>query len=254
MRGTSGDGSGLRDGEIHVWIARLRDDDTATAEFIGVLDQEERARAARFVLEQHRTRFIQSHGIVRQILAGYADSDAAELTFARSQHGKPRLSQAPDGLDVHFSLSHSGDCCIVAVRLGHPVGIDVEQLRDLPQAVNIARRRFTLVESRLLASLTGADQRDAFFVLWTHKEAIVKALGASLATSLDHLEFELDSAGSANLVSWRGDQSIVRNWSIVRLDPAPGYVAAVASLHPFLALKQQAWNDIGPIVPPPVYR
>ncbi len=60
-------GAGLSSGEIHVWTARLFDDDRATAGLLPILDQEERARAAQFSFERDRTRFIQTHGIVRRI-------------------------------------------------------------------------------------------------------------------------------------------------------------------------------------------
>jgi len=164
-----GDLPSLSIGEIHVWTACLVDDNHATADLLRVLDRAERARAAQFSFERDRVRFIQAHGIVRQILASYCDADAAILSFARNRHGKPYLVPRPNGPDLQFSVSHSGNCCMLAVRLDHAIGIDVEKVRDLPQVVDIAQSYFTPAESRVLAALQGTAQRDAFFVLWTHK-------------------------------------------------------------------------------------
>jgi 4'-phosphopantetheinyl transferase len=232
-------------GEIHVWTARLVDDPHATADLLRILGQEERARAAQLAFERDRVRFIKAHGMARQILAGYSDADAATLTFARNRHGKPYLVPRANGPDLQFSVSHSGNCCMLAVRLDHSIGIDVEKVRDVPQAMNIAQSHFTPAESGGLAALLGTARRDAFFVLWTHKEAAIKGLGIGLAANLGRAEFDLDPVGGARLVAWDGDRSVAERWAIRRLDPAPGYVAAVASVHPVGSLTLQNWSHAG---------
>lgn len=237
---------GLSIGEIHVWTARLVDDRNATADLLRILGQEERTRAAEFSFERDRVRFIQAHGIVRQILANYSDADAARLTFVRNRHGKPYLVPRANGPNLQFSVSHSGNCCMLAVRLDHSIGIDVEKVRDLPQTMDIAQSYFTPAESRILTTLQGTIHRDAFFVLWTHKEAMVKGLGVGLASNISCVEFDLNRVGGPRFVAWDGDRSVAQRWSIFRLDPAPGYVAAVASVHPIRSLTFQNWIDAGP--------
>jgi len=232
-------------GEIHVWTARLVDDHHATADLVRVLGREERARAAQFSFERDRARFIQAHGIVRRILSNYCDADAATLTFACNRHGKPYLVSWANNPHLQFSVSHSDNCCMLAVRLDRPIGIDVEKVRDLPQAIDIAQGYFTPGESRALASLQGTAQRDAFFALWTHKEAMVKGLGSSLAAHLDRVEFDLDPIGGLRLVAWDGDQSVSERWSVLRLHPAPGYVAAIATAHPIRSLALHNWTHTG---------
>ena len=233
--------AGLSIGEIHVWTASLLDDQRVTAALLPLLSREERAQAAQFLFEHDRMRFIQAHGSVRQILSDYAKAGAATLTFARNRNGKPCLVPQANGPKLEFSVSHSSDCCIVAVRLDHPIGIDVEKIRDLPRAIDIAQAYFAPAESRALSGLQGKAQRDAFFALWTHKEATVKALGISLAANLARVEFDLDPARGPRLVAWDGDQSIAERWAVRRLDPAPGYIAAVASSHSIRSLVCKTW-------------
>jgi 4'-phosphopantetheinyl transferase len=79
----------LSSGEVHVWTARLADAHHATADLLRILSREERAQAAQFSFERDRTRFIQAHGVVRQIFSNYCDADPATLAFARNHHGKP---------------------------------------------------------------------------------------------------------------------------------------------------------------------
>jgi 4'-phosphopantetheinyl transferase len=232
-------------GEIHVWTARLADEHHAIADLLRILSREERTQAAQFSFERDRMRFIQAHGVVRRILSIYCDADLATLTFARNHHGKPYLIARANGPNLQFSVSHSNDCCMLAVRFDHPIGIDVEKVRDWPRAIDIVQSYFTPAESKALSALQGTAQRDAFFALWTHKEATVKALGISLAAHLGRIEFDLDPIGRLRLVAWDGDQSVARKWSIVRLDPAPGYVAAVASAHPMRCLTLHNWSRVG---------
>src|SRR5262249_45793788 len=218
--------SALSIGEIHVWTARLVDQHHATADLLRILSRKERERAAQFAFERDRMRFIQAHGVMRQRLSNYCDADAATLTFARNHHGKPHLIARANGPNLQFSVSHSSNCCMLAVRLDHSIGIDVEKVRDLPRAMNIVRSYFTPAESQALAALRGTAGGDAFFALWTHKEATVKGSGISLAAHLGRIEFDLDPVGGVRLVAWDGDQSVAQKWSIVRLDAQLGYVAA----------------------------
>lgn len=232
MRPRRADRGGLAVGEIHVWTARLVDDAGLTASLLPLLSREERARSAQFAFEHDRMRFIQAHGTVRQILAEYANAGAATLNFARKRNGKPFLVPQLNSPALEFSISHSSDCCMVAVRLDQPIGIDVERLRALPRAIDIAQTYFAPAECRALKDLRGTAQRNAFFALWTHKEATVKALGVSLAANLARVEFDLDQAGGPRLAAWNGDQAVAQSWSVVRLAAAPGYVAALATAHP----------------------
>jgi 4'-phosphopantetheinyl transferase len=243
MRTRGADRARLCVGEIHVWTARLVNDRRLTAALLPLLNQEEQARAAQFSFRHDRMRFIQAHGRVRQILSDYAIAGAASLTFARGRNGKPSLVPQRNGPTLQFSVSHSNDCCMVAVRLDQPIGIDVERLRDLPRAIDIAQTYFAPAERRALNGLRGTAQRDAFFALWTYKEAAVKALGIGLAANLARLEFDLDAPGRPRLAAWDGDQAVVQRWSVRRLAAAPGYAAAFATAHPIGVIVRKTWRQ-----------
>jgi 4'-phosphopantetheinyl transferase len=243
MRPGGADRAGLSVGEIHVWTAHLVQDPQVTAALQPLLSRGERARSAQFSFEHDRMRFIQAHGTVRQILSGYSKAGAATLSFGRNRNGKPYLVPQASGPALQFSISHSNDCCIVAVRLDQPIGVDVERIRDLPRAIDIAQAYFAPAESRGLNGLQGVSRRDAFFALWTHKEATVKALGINLGSNLARVEFDLDQVGRPRLAAWDGDQAVVQGWSVRRLAVAPGYAAALATAHPIGAIVRKTWRQ-----------
>jgi 4'-phosphopantetheinyl transferase len=208
-------------------------------ELIGLLSPDERVRAAAFASCQERIRYVHSHGVLRQILSRYANCEAAELAFESGPHQKPRLH---GDRNMHFNLSHSGGCCLVAVRAGAAIGVDVEQLRDLPEAATIAQRWLSRAESDALARLSGSALQRAFFTLWTHREAVIKALGENLETGLRQLACALDTDGSVRVVSWRGDEAIGRQWRVRSLKPAEGYLGAIATVSYFGSMKCFTWN------------
>ncbi len=230
----------LRAPDIHIWLAHV-DDRRMAAEYLTLLDDVERDRAERFLFERDRSRFPQSHGILRSTLSGYLDLEASDLTFLYGQSGKPRLIPLPGQPSLEFSLSHSGDYCVVAVGLGNPLGVDIEEIRDLPQMIDIARQYFSLGEFRQLASLTGALQRDAFFALWTRKEAMVKALGQGLDGKLDQIESGGKSVVRPQIRS-EGEEVPTHHRSVTQLSLLPGYAAAVASLQPHVSVTIHTWN------------
>jgi 4'-phosphopantetheinyl transferase len=239
-----GDCADLKNGEIHFWSAILPDE-CDTGELGKLLEPEERARAATFAFELDRALYVYSHGVLRQILSRYTGREASGLVFARSRQEKPRLVRERDDPDLHFSLSHSNRCCLVAVRVGSAVGVDVEQVRDLPEAASVARRWFTPAESDALARLSGAALQSAFFALWTHREAVIKALGANLEIGLRELECALDPSGMVRVVSWRGDEAVGRRWRVRSLEPVRGYICALAALTYFDSLRCLTWNGDG---------
>lgn len=211
----------LRAGEVHVWFTA----GGSAASFQDLLDEPERARAARFVFPQHRARFTVAHGVLRCLLAAYMGHAPQALRFAAAAHGKPALAD-PQGLT--FSLSHSADGVAVAVAADLDVGIDIE----LPHAMNardgFVVRFFSAAENQDYFALDPAQRDDAFFRLWTRKEAFLKGIGLGLSRALDSftvgigIPVEIDPPDT---------------WSLRHIAPGGGFVGALAARHPSPVLR-----------------
>jgi 4'-phosphopantetheinyl transferase len=167
-----------------------------------VLDAAERARAARFAFERDRRRFVAGRAALRAVLAAYVDTPAGALAFTVGPHGKPALPGGPP-----FSFSNSQGCGLCAVGVDREVGVDVERLREVPDAASIARSVFT-PEERQAWQDAGGGGGAAFLRVWTRKEAALKAMGVGLG-ALDHggaptaallvLDLDLDAYHAAAL-------------------------------------------------------
>lgn len=98
-----------------------------------------------------------------------------EPVILLGEHGKPYV----EAEGVHFSISHSHGlvCCAVA---DEPIGIDVEVIceRSADTVSGIAKRFFTSDERDFLEG--HAFSSEAFYYVWTRKEAMSKCLGTPL--------------------------------------------------------------------------
>lgn len=208
---------------VHLWLLSLDQPLRPLAGLTVTLDPAEHARAARFHFAHDRLRFIAARGQLRAVLAAYTGMAPGHIAFAYADAGKPRLAGMSER--VQFNLSHCGGWALLAVTAGLPVGADIEALRALPEAAEVARAHFSPAEHRAWLQLPQEQRLDGFFACWTRKEAVVKALGGGLSIPLDSFEVSVDPAAQAYLVSlegapagdWTlwGEKIFARHWAAV---------------------------------------
>jgi 4'-phosphopantetheinyl transferase len=170
--------------QVIVWSWSLQTGTLAGDDAQALLSDDEKARQRSFVSPELRRRFGAARAGLRTLLGRHLDCDPRSLAFATNEFGKPRLA----GHDrVHFNLSHCEERAVLAISDAE-VGIDLERERPI-EHVDLAKRYFHPNEvAAITASRDEAEQRRVFFVVWTLKEAVVKALGTGLSTPLDSFE------------------------------------------------------------------
>ncbi len=169
----------LKQSEIHLYRCRLSC--VSEENVFCTLSGPEKERADRFGCDQFRHRFIASHICLRHILAVYSKTVPERLKFSHNNYGKPYLS---NDTSLWFNLAHSGDMALIAVTRIGEIGVDVEQLRTMSQAADIADRYFHIEEKKFLQKAANAVFPALFLSIWTKKEACIKAVGRGLTQSL----------------------------------------------------------------------
>lgn len=220
----------LAEGQVHIWRANL-DLSTKEIELLSkFLSSDEIDRAAKFHFPLHRKRFIAARGILRQLLGIYLEVSPDRLTFTYGDRGKPQLELATSAVNrsINFNLSHSQKYAIYGFSSHQPIGVDLEYVRDMPDALKIAQRFFSKNEYKLICNTAATEQNQIFFQLWTAKEAYLKAIGTGLAGSLSSIDLTLNQAQSSGLFSIR-DRTLATEWSLCGFIPQQDYVAAIAS-------------------------
>jgi 4'-phosphopantetheinyl transferase len=199
-------------------------------QFAATLATDEQQRAGRFHFERDRRRFIVGRGILRMILGYYLSLSPSRVQFSYGARGKPALAETFGGAgeQLCFNLAHSGEIAVYAMLHNQEIGVDVEQIRPMPDLEQIAGRFFAAQEQATLLRLPVEQRQDAFFNCWTRKEAYIKALGVGLAQPLDQFCVSLAPGQAAHLVSIAGSEAEAAGWLLAAFRPAPGYVASVA--------------------------
>ena len=187
-----------------------------------LLDAGERARANRLIRPADGFRFIQAHARVRRILGGVLGRPPGSLEFALGEKGKPLL---PDHPHLHFNLSHSGSLMALAVTGAGPVGVDVERIDTTHRLDDLVDRYFAPAEAAAFRALEEPLRPQAFFDIWTRKEAFIKVTGEGLSRGL--ASFEVTVAKPAGLERVDGAHPGGRWWMRDVAVPS-GYRGAVA--------------------------
>src|SRR5262249_10240292 len=151
-----------------------------SAGLYATLSEDERRRSARFRFEHDRRRFVVARGVLRELLGRHLRTHPGEIRFVYNSFGKPLLDPT-SGSGLKFNLSHAGDLALIAIADHADVGIDVEHVRPERDHAAIARQFFPAPQADLLNRLPNQLRPQAFFRLWTRKEAFVKAAGEGLA-------------------------------------------------------------------------
>ena len=224
----------LSDSDIHVWRADLNLPPEEIEALATILSADESDRARRFCFEKDRNRFIAARGILRSLLATYLNLPPSQLEFAYGDRGKPSLSVA-NPCNISFNLSHSKGLALYAITRTSPIGIDIEYLRPMSDALQLAKRFFSHSEYEAIAQLSPPEQQRAFFKAWTAKEAYLKAKGSGLSGGLEKVEISIASREVLKLLSIDGDDRMAGRWSLYSVEPHPDYLAA-------LAIEKNNWN------------
>lgn len=224
---------------IEVWRVEL---DAVRAPSLELLDAAERARAARFLSDEPRARFVACRAALRAILARELGCDPRTLAFEEGVHGKPRLAGAHAGT-LHFNVSHSSRHGLIALARGAPVGVDIELLRPLEEIERLAPRVLGDAQHARWLSLEPALRQREFYRHWTLKEAILKACGAGITQTLaDVGPTSLERACEEPLDPARGpleapellrdERGAPRPWHLFQMEAAPDACAALATQDP----------------------
>lgn len=145
-----------------------------------LLDPDERARAARFVFEHDRKRYVAAHSALRRLLARYTGRALSDVRYTLGEFGKPSLTGAPG---CTFNLSHSENVGLIGIADEGEIGVDVEVLRPVLDATALSMDNFTPAEQASLFSASASDRDLVFFWGWTRKEACLKATGSGLSVA-----------------------------------------------------------------------
>jgi 4'-phosphopantetheinyl transferase len=180
------------------------------------LSDDEVERAGRFLVPGLGDDWTICHAWLRVLLAEKSGCRPDEILFATNEHGKPSLSgrRGP-----WFNLSHSKTSFLIGFSTAGPIGVDVESLRQVEDAEDIAERYFAESEAAMIARLEEPERSEVFLRIWTLKESYLKALGTGLTTPLNVISISEETL--------RCDSLVFDRWPLHRVPVTGNSVAAL---------------------------
>ena len=135
--------------------------------------------------EQYRLgRALLHHALIH--IAGIPQTDLCHIIeFQYGDHGRPFL--APPYQNIYFNLSHTDRSVALVIGQSPKIGVDIEQIKPRRFFDRLLTRTFTEKEQRWIQN--APNFKAAFFMLWSGKEAYLKADGSGLSR-LAELEFD----------------------------------------------------------------
>ena len=191
---------------LEISVFRLDAKSDLITEIGACLSEEERLRAGGFAWERNRRRFVATRGHLRHLLASKLGIPPSDVELEYGLQGKPRLSPRMPARELNFSVSRSDDLAVVALATTYEVGIDIEAVRPVPEAHDIAALCFSGPEYESYCAQDPDDQLEDFLRRWTRLEAVSKAMGCGLGDPIPTDD---------------------ENWVAQTFVPEPGYIGTV---------------------------
>lgn len=220
----------LGNNEVHIWLSYLNVHEARLKHLYPLLSSEEKERSERFKFYKHRKTFIASHGFLHTVLSYYINKPADEIQFSQTEHGKPYISEESNPGHIQFNLSHSGNLAILAICKTHPVGVDIECKERNTDWSGIIKRFFIQSEQEAIFKLPEDSQKDAFFQVWTRKEAHMKVTGLGLSLNPTQFEVSVPPEAAAFLGNTKSsDNNFYKMQDIILPDMYKDYYACLSA-------------------------
>ncbi len=215
----------LSPAQIHLWHYAIGEPPVAQhlAYAMTLLSDAEKRRCAAFHSEKHRTEYALSHAMLRLVLSEYAPVKPEEWQFSKGNWGKPEIRGPALDTPLWFNLSHTdGFAACVAGRV-RQLGVDVENVNRMFSCDEMANHFFAPAEYEYLRNLPPDLQREAFFRIWTLKEAYIKAEGKGLSIPLDSFHFRFSAPHPVEVMLESNGESHSGAWKFFEFQPGVDY-------------------------------
>ena len=145
---------------------------------LGEISGQRREQALRFRHEQGQRLCVLAYQLLKQGLRETYGITENPI-FEYNEHGKPSIMGHPD---IFFNLSHCKEAAVCVIS-DHPVGIDVESIREYKESLV----RYTMNDDEVREIESSESPASTFIRLWTMKEATMKLIGTGISNDMKNV-------------------------------------------------------------------
>lgn len=207
----------LAAGTAHVWFAGLAD--------VPLLDTPDNDRSESRADRLRRMR-VREKFLLRLLLGAYLGVPGRDVGIVRNANGKPSLAPPHAESGLEFNLSHADEKLAIAVAREARVGVDIEATGRGLRWERLARRWFNAAEVERIVCLDPPQARLEFLERWTTREAVIKAVGETIAGHIADVVLDVDDTTRPVALpeAWPAPEA----WRVIAID-TPDLIARVAS-------------------------
>ncbi|MBL0387348.1 4'-phosphopantetheinyl transferase superfamily protein [Tumebacillus sp. ITR2] len=162
------------------------------ADSLHILTEEERSVYNRFKVDHKKIEFLLGRALLKTQIGVRLGLPPAHVQFVKNDYGKLFLASGNPS-SFHFNLTHS-ERVIACAFAPVPVGVDVEYTAN--DHLNVMTSVFTPVEQAYVQNSAPDVRLQAFYRIWTRKEAYVKAVGMGLSISPETFSVPIEDMGT----------------------------------------------------------
>lgn len=144
---------------------------------------DEQIRADKLHFQDDRTTWLFCHVLIRCVIAQKLDKDPSEIIITIDKNNKPWLT----GDRLFFNISHTREAFSFAISDKRNIGVDLENIDRKVDFRSIIKTFFSSGEIKFILDDPNLA-RERFFLLWTRKEALLKAVGTGIIEKLQDIE------------------------------------------------------------------
>jgi 4'-phosphopantetheinyl transferase len=211
---------------VHIWWSNLDQPQDVVERSLMLLNPEELNKFNRFRTCELRNRQIMSRAILRKILSFYLEINASEVKFIFNKFGKPFISSDIALDQIKFNVSHSENIGIFAFSL-NDLGIDIERIKEYIEIDGIKEICFTDFEKRWYEDLKNEFQLEAFYKIWTIKEAFIKAIGEGFSYPTLNIELTNKVGDQIQIKKIYSKEFADTNYKVNTFSCVPGFISSI---------------------------
>lgn len=189
----------LSQGEIHLWQVSTTVTSNNAVAYNNVLSEYELSKVHYFESQKAKDSYIVSQGALRILLSEYLKVSPNLVKIGRHKKGKPF---SEDDKTLFFNISNSGRQVVLAFSRDSELGVDIEQIRQLPDLDEMILKNFSSREMKFINAKPG-ERLSRFFRFWTVKESYLKAIGEGMRLEPEDIEFFMNNE-YISLISVKG--------------------------------------------------
>ncbi|MFP4846280.1 4'-phosphopantetheinyl transferase family protein [Winogradskyella sp. PE311] len=150
-------------------------------DFLQFLSSEEIERSKRYYSPRDKNRFIICRTLLKFIIANQTGLEVKAIKIKKGANKKPYLVSLDS---LNFNVSHSENFAIIAIS-DRAIGVDVEYINRNFDFSDILAHTFSDDERQKIRN--SENSKEAFYSLWTRKEAFVKATGKGISDNFSQI-------------------------------------------------------------------